>query len=166
MTDDEHPKEDNKENNEIKTKNPIFSEEEIENIVKAFISAYIDNRIQIVFPTREELKKNMRFSEPNMTDKEANTRSIKLKAEMNRNIQICCGTIKTTNEERTEAINDLLQSILITRMQHRMTGSFEDYELKKKMGELEKKLDATNNVVEQLVVWLIQSEEGYDKGPS
>ena len=53
-------------------------------------------------------------------------------------------------------------AILAWRSSNRIDGTFMNYEIEQKIDDLEQKLDATNNLVVELVNWLTEEASGND----
>ncbi|WP_299293118.1 hypothetical protein [Nitrosopumilus sp.] len=151
---------------QIKTKKPIFTEDEIENTVKAFILAYIHNKIKITFPTSDDYKEIAKTEGNKINNKEAQDLEFNAKESFINFVQICSGNLDATDEERKDAVTELFDILLRARSSKRISGSFDDYELKRKMEELEDKLEATNNVLTELVNWLTEEAKGNENGLS
>ena len=154
-----------KTNEQTGTQTPTFTESEIENIVKAFILALIHNRVQINFPNIEDILDEDKLRGKTADKQQAWKVLLKQHQDFEDDIQVFCRTEEATDEERKEAISELFGIILLARTSGRMIGSFEDYELKKRMDELEEKLGATNKIIQEFVNWYTETENGYDKLP-
>lgn len=131
----------------------IFSREEIESTVKGFVLAYIRGRIKIVFPTSEDFEIIKKRSGEKSDFKDSFNTELKGKEWFLQLIEIISG-IKPSSPDQLEVVkNEVFKLILIFRSGQRIDGLFFDYSLEEKMKDLEKKLDATNDVIVQLVKW-------------
>lgn len=144
------------------TSRTIFSENEIRITVKAFVMGFLRGTIKVSFPTIESIKKVQERQGLNVDNKTVVSLEDSLKNDFLDAIEIVSGTQKSTIEEQEESIRYIFSTILSARSANRIHGDFLEFELEKKIDDLEHKLNATNNVVEELIKWLVESEKGYD----
>ena len=147
---------------EMRMSRMIFSEKEIDDTVKSFILAYIHSKIRINFPDEIEIKENVKRSGKKLTLEESFNRNIKMKSDLLRNINICCGVTPSTTTDLEIAQGKIFQAILVYKISDRLEGSFLKFnenekisEFKNKLDEFENKLDATNNLIIKLLQELL-----------
>lgn len=153
-------------NEEKQVSRTIFSEDEIRRTVKAFVMGFIRGKIKVNFPDKDSIKK-VNAEQGWGTDHETViTMENDLRDDLLNAIETVTGTQKSTIEEQDEAVKSIFTTILSARSGERIEGDFLEFELEKKIEDLEYKLDATNKVVEELVKWLIETEKWHEKGLS
>lgn len=138
----------------------IFSEEEIRSTVKAFTLAYLRGQIKIDFDTVTDIQEEGKLIGKKISYEDARKEEVKDKKEFVEHLDIITGTTKATPEELDRAVKDMFSIILAMRAGERIKGTFLEFDIERKIDDIEQKLTATNSVVEQLVKWLIDSEKG------
>jgi len=164
MTEETNPINENKKvNSDLQKLKTIFSDEEVRSTVKAFVLAYIRGKITIEFPNTQEYLNEHKFGGKKYTFEEAKNKESSTKFDFVRNINIISGKIKVTEAELEKTTHDLFSDILLCRAGHRIKGEFMEFDIEKKIDDLEKRLDATNNVITEFVKWYTETESGYDR---
>jgi len=143
----------------------IFTDEEIRSTVKAFVLAYLRGTISVVFPTAQEYLDEHNRGGKKYTYDEAVAQEMTSKITIVQNIDIVSGTTKSTEKKLEEATKELFTQILFLRAGHRIEGNFMEFDFEKKLDNLELKLNATNQVVSELVKWLTDEAKGNQKLP-
>lgn len=134
------------------SKSSIFSQEEIEIIVKEFISAYISGDIEINFMSAEEIIKRAKVSGKRLDFESAVSQEMDFKTPIVDEIAICAGSKEATSEQRHEAINHLFSVILFLRSSQRLKGKFLTFDVEKRLSKVEHDLDETNKLVAELLI--------------
>jgi tetrahydromethanopterin S-methyltransferase subunit G len=156
MTEENRPREGTTPQSEDKAKIPrtLFSYEEVETIVKDFVVAWVEKRVEIDFVSFKEVQTINKAIGKELSVKEALDESEGGKAKFEKAIAICAGETSATPAEYTAAVYSLFHGILQYRMGRRISGEYSGASAQERLDELEKKLNATNHLVEQLVRWL------------
>ena len=148
------------ETNEIeetnKQKSPLFSPNEMQNIVKDFIIAWTRNQIKIQFPTEIEIRHAPSFSSVN---KPAKIIEDAIKTDFNNWISICLSN-EATPEQKQQAVKKLFNFILNYRLGDRIKGEIPEYkfEEKERIQKIEEKIEAINNVVNAINEYLFKQK--------
>lgn len=145
---------------QVKQIRSIFTFEEIQDIVRAFVKAFILGRVDINFPTAQELIAVSERKGKPIEYEEASREELGYKNDFRNVIKICSGAKESTQDELKNAIHDLFERILQGRGSHRINGEFLDYNLETRVTDLERKLDVTNTVVKELIGWLTEEAKG------
>lgn len=132
----------------------IFSEDEIKNIVKAFISAYLRGDIKIDFKNAKELMDEAQMSHQKLSFQDALQQEIAIKKPVLEQIAICAGTRKATPEERMKAVSNLFYLIVGIRSSDRLIGNFMLFNPEKRLDKLEEDLSETNRLVQEMIFYL------------
>jgi hypothetical protein len=140
----------------------IFSDEEVRNTVKGFISAYVKGTITVNFANSESIKDVRKAKGEDIDDNRALNIEIDAKKDFVRQIQIITGRLSCTQTEFESAVNRIFAYLLVWRSSNRIVGTFMNYEMERKIEDIEQKLDATNNLVVELVNWLTEEAKGHD----
>jgi len=161
MSQDKPPEEkESKQTNNSESKiRTIFEEEEIRSTVKAFVLAYIRGTITIDFPEGGELLKGAKERGLKTDSKMAYENVLKLKKQFSKDLLIVSGAKKGTVEEIEHSIETIFYFISLARSSHRIKGTFLEFDIEKKIDDIELKTNATNKVVEQIVAWLIEEDK-------
>ena len=148
-------------NSNIK-ENPItlFSKKEIDETVKRFVLAYIHGQITIDFPSAVEIKERSLWLGTNISKEEALDQERKYSSEFQNQINIIVGITPASTDQSNVAINKMFGSIILLRNAKRIEGNFMESKLEERLNDLKRKLDTTNNVIEQLVKWLTEEAKG------
>lgn len=165
MSEDTESKEDKTESSTkgLSIPRTIFSSEEIRNIVKSFVFAWITGKITINFESRYEIIKTEKEHGRTMNPDDALKRELAIKSEITDLVEICSGITQSTETELENSVLQLFSKILDYKGALRIEGSFMDYTMQDRLDELEKKVDANSNVVEQLIRWLTDEAKGNEK---
>lgn len=140
------------ENSMKENKVSIFSQEEIEGIVREFISAYIRGDLEIIFMSAEEIMQREKISGRRLHFDTAISQEIEYKKPILDEIEICAGTKQATSEQRYQAINELFGIILHFRSSSRLKGKFMTFDVEKRVSKLENDLDETNKLLAELLI--------------
>jgi len=97
MQDDTKKSEDVK--TDIKEPYSFYTQEEINNVVKGFIDAYISGDTKIDFPTTQELIKRAKVGGEELRFREAERKEIENKKSFVDLVEICTGGKSVTTEE-------------------------------------------------------------------
>lgn len=135
---------------------PIFSENESRAIVKDFIEAYISGQVEIDFPTARAVYVYDKSVGKNISIDEATKIEINIKTEFNKNVRICTGTLESTPQERRKAIDNLMSDLIFFRCSDKIKGSFTEFTFSDRIGRLEEGMDKVNNLVKEIVEWLMK----------
>jgi len=134
-----------------KSAKSIFSEDEIQDIVKGFVSAWVQGEVKIRFPDLEQHKDIAKKNNESIDDKEAMRREVNLKVEFADRIMLASSTGRATSEEQWKAISLLFQDILLYRSSDKIEGQFSKGSVSERLQRFEQSLDVTNELVKQLV---------------
>ena len=132
----------------------VFSPEEVRVIVKEFLKAYIGGKIVIKFQDVEEIMQRTKLEKQPLDFRHASEREVEDKINFANLIEICMGSKTASKEEKQDAINAMINFILVSRSSERMQGEFLTFDAEKMIGELRKDLDETNRVVAEIMVFL------------
>ena len=103
----------------------LFSRQEINDIIKEFIKAYI--RGQIVYYSGSnfiDVKKEDLLDTSSIKSNPVFQHVLKSTLDLHNLISICSGVIPSTDEQYQKAINELFKEILILRMLNGISGTF------------------------------------------
>ena len=142
----------------------IFTEEEIRNTVKAFTLAFYRGTIDIRFDTVNDIITLEKNKGKEISYEKALAKEIKIKSSVTTNLKIISGSVESTGEELDLAIKGIFNTILYLRAGHRIKGTFLEFDVEKRIDQMEEKISATNKVVKEFVTWFIETEKGNDKG--
>lgn len=132
----------------------IFSQDEVQNIVKAFISAYLRGDVQIQFKCADELLKEAKLARRKLSVDDALEKEVQMKEPFLKYMAICVGTKKGTLEERMDAVSMLFDYILAVRASERLKGNFMLFNPEKRLEKLEEDLAETNKLVQEIIFYL------------
>jgi len=130
---------------------PLFSQEEIKDIIKGFVLAWLGGHITIKFPSAEELLARSKLENRKLDYKQATDEELAGKLDTIELISICAGAKPATHEEQQKATGDLFHRILLLRSADRIKGNFVKYSTEERLTRLEEGLKVTNDLVKQLV---------------
>lgn len=147
---DEHPAQSEKTQGD-ETDETLFDYERVSLIVKDFITAWIENRIEIEFPSAEVIQTYSKRQGKNLTDAEADVREAEHKNEFEGLISIVAGEKPSTKEEYRKAVYGLFRILVMAREGKRITGTFSGASAQERLDDLERKINSTNKLVEQLL---------------
>ena len=140
----------------------IFSDEEVRNTVKGFISAYVKGTITVSFADFKVIRRVKKTTGESIGEEEAKNLELGAKQDFVHQIQIITGRLPSTKIEFEHAINHIFAYLLAWRSSNRIAGTFMNYEIEQKIDDIEQKLVATNNLVVELVNWLTEEAKGND----
>lgn len=132
----------------------IFSYDEVAELVRDFVIAYTEGRVKISFPTVENIKWNAERMGDKIGDTEAGKREHDAKQSFNNAIGIIIGEKASTKEEYRETVQHTFTLIVAAQQGDRISGSFAGASAQERIDTMEKKFNATNHLVEQLVRWI------------
>jgi len=142
----------------------IFNEEEIRSTVKAFTLAYFRGTIDIGFDKVNEIISNEKKKGNTISYEDAQKKEIANKLLLINDLEIISGAVEHTPEELNHSIKEVFSCILFLRAGHRIKGTFLEFDVEKRIDQMDAKISATNKVVEEFVTWYIETEKGNDKG--
>jgi len=163
MTSPEKKSTTNEKSEELRT---IFTEEEIRNTVKAFTLGFFRGTLVIHYNNVQDIIQIEKEKGNKISYEEAETKELDGKSVMMENLKIVSGSIESTNNELNSAIKTIFNSIINLRVGHRISGTFLEFDVEKRIDQMEEKISATNKVVEEFVNWFIETEKGNEKGVS
>lgn len=132
----------------------IFSQEEIRDIVKKFVSAWLRGDITISFVTSGELLERAKMGKQKLSYTQAYDKEVKDKLIFTNLCSICVGAKQATEDERQKAISDVFELILVLRSSGRIKGKFIEYDIEERLRKLEERLDETDRLVHEIAIWL------------
>jgi len=142
---------------DIKDKPSIFSQKQINAIVKEFITAYIRGNIKIKLKDATEYFREAKFAKREISVDVAIAQEVATKKPFIDLVSVCSGSRQATFEERQLAINELFEMIVRLRSSDRIDGNFMpslSAEIEKRLSTLEQDLNETNNLVKEIVEYL------------
>ena len=131
----------------------LFSKQEIREFVREFVASWIRGDIIIRFPTASELAKKTPFSIAFPVDPSVNA-ELKIKEHYVDLLSVCAGTKQASAEEREKAMTEVFRMLLMFRSANRIEGRIMTGDLDRRMRELERALNATDKLVEQITGFL------------
>jgi hypothetical protein len=136
----------------------LFSKQEIREFVKEFVSSWIRGDIIIRFPTAAELAKKTPLSVAFPVDPSVNA-ELKIKEHYIGLLSICTGTKQASAEEREKAVTEVFRMLLMFRSANRIEGRIMSNDLDKRMRDLEKTMNSTGKLVEQITGFLFTKKK-------
>jgi hypothetical protein len=136
----------------------LFSQEDIRKIVTEFISSWIRGDITIRFPTAAELCRKTPLSIAFPVDPSVNA-ELKIKEHYVDLLSICAGTKPATAKEQEKAITEVFRMLLMFRSANRITGKIMSSDMEKRVEQLEKTVQSTSKLVEQITVFLFKEKK-------
>jgi uncharacterized protein YicC (UPF0701 family) len=136
----------------------LFSQEDIRKIVTEFVSSWIRGDITIRFPTAAELSKKTPLSIAFPVDPSVNA-ELKIKEHYVDLLSICAGTKQATAKEQEKAITEVFRILLMFRSANRIEGKILSSDLEKRVGQLEKTVQSTSKLVEQITTFLFKEKK-------
>jgi len=134
-----------------KSSKSIFSEDEVQNIVKGFVSAWLKGEVKISFPSKDEQLATAKETKETIDGIEAARREAHYKIEFTNRIMLASSTGGATSEKQQEAVSLLFQDILLYRSSERIEGQFSESSVNERLQSLEQRANVTNEMVKQLV---------------
>ncbi len=138
----------------------VFSQEELRSVIKGFILAYLRGSITINHPTAEAIIEFRKDSGTPITLAQATKEEMDSKVRFRLLMGVVTGATSSTQEELVKATDELFQLILSMRNGRRIVGEFMEFRFEERIEDIERKLDATNNLVQQLIDWLTEEARG------
>lgn len=136
----------------------LFSQEDIRKIVTEFVSSWIRGDITIRFPTAAELSRKTPLSIAFPVDPSVNA-ELKIKEHYVDLLSICAGTKQATVKEQEKAITDVFRMLLMFRSANRIAGKIMPSDLEKRVEQLEKTVQSTSKLVEQITTFLFKEKK-------
>lgn len=127
----------------------LFSKQEIREFVREFVTSWIRGDIIIRFPTASELAKKTPLSIAFPVDPSVNA-ELKIKEHYVDLLSVCAGTKPASAEERDKAMTEVFRMLLMFRSANRIEGRIMTGDLDRRLRELERGLNATDKLVEQI----------------
>jgi len=137
----------------------LFSQKDVKQFVTEFVSSWIRGDITIHFPTAAELSKKNPLAIAFPTDPSVNE-ELKIKEHYVDLLAICAGTKPTSPKEQEKAIIDVFRILLMFRSANRIQGKIISNDLEKRVVDLEKKIQSTSKLVEQITDFLFKKKKG------
>jgi hypothetical protein len=132
----------------------LFTYDEVARLVKDFILAYTEGRIKIDFPTVESIKYHAELRGEKVSDKDAVAREMDSKSRFNKSVGVIAGESPSTKTEYQATVRSLFSTIVAAQQGNRISGDFSGASAQERIDVIEKRLNATNHLVEQLVRWI------------
>ena len=136
----------------------LFSKQEIREFVREFVTSWIRGDIIIRFPTASELAKKTPFSIAFPVDPSVNA-ELKIKEHYVDLLSVCAETKPASAEEREKAMTEVFRMLLMFRSANRIEGRIMTGDLDRRMRELERGLNATDKLVEQITGFLFKKRK-------
>jgi uncharacterized protein YicC (UPF0701 family) len=137
---------------------PLFSESDVRKIVFEFVSSWIRGDIVIRFPTAAELAKKTPLSIAFPTDPSVNA-ELKIKEHYVDMLSILAGIKKASTEEQEKAVDEVFKMLLMFRSANRIEGKIISNDLEKRLSDVEKNLNQTGKLVEQITGFLFKEKK-------
>lgn len=120
--------------NKEQIRESLFSEREKTNIVKGFITSYIEGKVSVEFGFLSE------------SSKEIHSKFIDA-------INVCYNEESTTPAQLKEAISTLFAIIIVGRSTEVLKGEFKKSSIEERLQKVEEGLEITNDLVKQFIDW-------------
>jgi uncharacterized protein YicC (UPF0701 family) len=137
---------------------PLFLEGDVRKIVFEFVSSWIRGDITIRFPTAAELAKKTPLSIAFPTDPSVNA-ELKIKEHYVDLVSVLAGTKKASAEEQDKAMDEVFKMLLMFRSANRIEGKIISNDLEKRLTDVEKNLNQTAKLVEQITGFLFKEKK-------
>jgi hypothetical protein len=137
---------------------PLFAEGDVRKIVFEFVSSWIRGDIVIRFPTAAELAKKTPLSIAFPTDPSVNA-ELKIKEHYVDMLSILAGIKQASMEEKEKAVNEVFKMLLMFRSANRIEGKIISNDLEKRLTDVEKNLNSTTKLVEQITGFLFKEKK-------
>ena len=142
----------------------LFSQDDIRKFVMEFVSAWIRGDIKIRFPTAAELSKKTPLSIAFPTDPSVNA-ELKIKEHYVDLLSVCAGTKQASAKELEKAIDEVFRMLLMFRSANRIEGKILSSDLEKRVEQLEKLVQSTSKLIEQITTFLFKKKRKPRKQP-
>jgi hypothetical protein len=136
----------------------LFSKQEIREFVREFVASWIRGDIIIRFPTAVELAKKTPLSIAFPVDPSVDA-ELKIKEHYIDLLSVCAGTKQASAEERDKAVTEVFKMLLMFRSANRVEGRIMSNDLDRRMKELEKTMNSTSKLVEQITGFLFTKKK-------
>ncbi len=137
---------------------PLFSQNEVRRFVSEFVSSWIRGDIKIHFPTAAELGKQTPFSIAFPADPSVNA-ELKIKEHYVELVSVLTGIKKASAEEREKTVDEVFKMLLMFRSANRIEGKIISNDLEKRLTDVEKSLNSTTKLVEQITGYLFKEKK-------
>jgi uncharacterized protein YicC (UPF0701 family) len=137
---------------------PLFSEGDVRKLVSEFVSSWIRGDIIIRFPTAAELSKKTPLSIAFPVDPSVNA-ELKIKEHYVDLLSVVAGIKKASAEEREKAVGEVFKMLLMFRSANRVEGKIISNDLEKRIADVEKTLNSTTKLVEQITGYLFKEKK-------
>jgi uncharacterized protein YicC (UPF0701 family) len=136
----------------------LFSEGDVRKLVSEFVSSWIRGDIIIRFPTAAELSKKTPLSIAFPVDPSVNA-ELKIKEHYVDLLSVLAGIKKASAEEREKAVGEVFKMLLMFRSANRIEGKIISNDLEKRIADVEKTLNSTSKLVEQITGYLFKEKK-------
>ena len=136
----------------------LFSKQEIREFVREFVASWIRGDIVIRFPTATDLAKKTPFSVAFPVDPSVSA-ELKIKEHYIDLLSVCAGTKQASAEEREKAVTEVFRMLLMFRSANRIEGKIISSDWEKRLSDVEKTLNATGKLVEQITGFLFTKKK-------
>ena len=136
----------------------LFSKQEIRDFVREFAASWIRGDIIVRFPTAAELAKKTPLSIAFPVDPSVDA-ELKIKEHYIDVLSVCAGTKQASVEEREKAVTEAFKLLLMFRSANRIEGRIMSNDLDRRMVELEKKMNNTAKLVDQITGFLFAKKK-------
>ena len=136
----------------------LFSKQEIRNFVREFVASWIIGDIIIRFPTAAELAKKTPLSIAFPVDPSVDA-ELKIKEHYIDVLSVCAGTKQASVEEQEKAVTEAFKLLLMFRSANRIEGRIMSNDLDRRMVELEKTMNNTAKLVDQITGFLFAKKK-------
>ncbi len=130
-----------------------------------FVSAWIRGDITLRFPTAAELSKKTPLSIAFPVDPSVNA-ELKIKEHYVDLLSICAGTKQATAKEQEKAITEVFRMLLMFRSANRIEGKILSSDMEKRVAQLEKIVQSTSRLIEQITTFLFKQKKKTHKHSS
>jgi hypothetical protein len=134
--------------------NPLFSEDEIREIVKSFLITWLSNDVKILFPEPEEIETIAKLENRQSDTKTILLEHSKIKEKFINVIYIFTGRTKATQEQQNKAIYDLFNLLLHYRSGNRIEGNFLRNMYEERLSRIERNVKDLNKNFEELYFYI------------
>jgi len=136
----------------------MFSKEDIKKFVKEFVSAWIRGDITIRFPTAAELSRKTPLSIAFPVDPSVDA-ELKIKEHYVDLLSICAGTKQATAKEQENAVTEVFRMLMMFRSANRIEGKILSSDIEKRVEQLEKIVQSTSKLIEQITTFLFKGKK-------
>ena len=141
---------------------PLFTQSEVRRLVSEFVSSWIRGDIKIHFPTAAELSKKTPLSIAFPVDPSVNA-ELKIKEHYVDMLSILAGIKKASTEEKEKAVDEVFKMLLMFRSANRIEGKILSNDLEKRLTDVEKNLNSTTKLVEQITGYLFKKKKTVER---